>query len=1283
MRFRYRYIIALPVLLLVLFSGYIFATQPGLVLVQKSINRIAGSVLTVGGVEGTLNADFILEDIRINSADQSLAIERIAISWKPLSLFLAKLDIRSLAITGLKITFAAADGGDVVPGEESISLPSMPLLLAPLRIEVDGFSTDNIELVAADGEQLLQFDRLKTKVAADRNTVAITDFDLQGRDIGLSMHGNINTGHHSTIDLIGQWRLAGFGFHPMSGAFSLAGPVEKISVSAVMRSPGSISIKGTLTDLLKKPSWTAKLDATEVNLSTWILDCPEIEMLKVSGDLSGDFAHYRGTVKADALWGLADDLHLDSELDGDDLGIFFKKIQIRRGEGSLSGDGGSISWEKLFSWSADLRLQDFDPSLLSEKLQGRLSGEFASLGDVTEQGLLASFELDRLYGALQGLPFSLKGKLSLTEDGISTTGLQLRSGEIEGLARIESAKFMWDEGAAWSGKVWFDKFDPAFINPEFYGQLSGGLSAEGYWNSNGVFGDLLLTNISGTLRDNQLSGGGNISITEQSIESSGFSLKMGASELQIKGGLKDQLALGVKFSSPDLQSLLPGISGAVVVQGDIAGSIKTPRMDFTVEASDIVYEDTRLKLLRGNFKGELLNSGDIDSAFQFSGLAAAGLMVDKGSVVIEGSLDNHQIKTELVSAGLKAGFRIKGSYLDVWKAKIEGLYLTSADFGDWRQRGSAALEYGDKNVDLSRLCIDVNLDNQQSSGCFKGRLAVNEQLEWSTSVDVEKISLGLIETFQLLPFPELALSGEMTAGISATGDRKHIAEGRADFKFPRFALNYQMGEIVEGEASDYLDMASLSFDNAFVVLKLADRQLQAKGGIRESRGGELDFTLNIDEFGDFDADFPGLGIGGDLNLDRFDVSMLGAMNYQGIQPSGWVTSNLNLGGTIGRPKLNGDIRLEGGGVALVLQGITLEDLQLGIDATADGIELNGQVRSGGGILRAKGNVEYSASGLQGGIKLLGEDFLLVNLPEYTATVNPDLQFSFNREKGEMKGRVLVVSGLIAPEELSNSVRVSEDVEIIGDDQTAAKKGWPFSLQLEVVIGEDVRIDGYGLTGRLGGDLHLNISPGESITGRGDLDLLEGKYSIYGKVFDISRGRLLFTGGPIDNPGVDVRAQSSISNQFSKEKGYTVGIDISGLVQDLQYRLFSDPYMTDSEILSNLILGHSVAGTSAAEETLLKTAASSLGLTGGADLLGGLGDLLFLDDVHLEGSPMDKNVSFVLGKRITKDMYVGYDVNMFSNQGQFRVRYDLTRGFWVETESSTESTGADLLYTFER
>jgi translocation and assembly module TamB len=99
--------------------------------------------------------------------------------------------------------------------------------------------------------------------------------------------------------------------------------------------------------------------------------------------------------------------------------------------------------------------------------------------------------------------------------------------------------------------------------------------------------------------------------------------------------------------------------------------------------------------------------------------------------------------------------------------------------------------------------------------------------------------------------------------------------------------------------------------------------------------------------------------------------------------------------------------------------------------------------------------------------------------------------------------------------------------------------------------------------------------------------------------------------------------------------------------------------------------------------MLEAAAMMLGTTGTSEYTKEIGNLLFIDDLHLEGSSTTEDMSVVVGKRLTEDLYIGYDLNMFSQLGQFRVRYDLSRGFYVETRSSAESTGTDLIYTFGR
>jgi len=55
---------------------------------------------------------------------------------------------------------------------------------------------------------------------------------------------------------------------------------------------------------------------------------------------------------------------------------------------------------------------------------------------------------------------------------------------------------------------------------------------------------------------------------------------------------------------------------------------------------------------------------------------------------------------------------------------------------------------------------------------------------------------------------------------------------------------------------------------------------------------------------------------------------------------------------------------------------------------------------------------------------------------------------------------------------------------------------------------------------------------------------------------------------------------------------------------------------------------------------------------------------------------------MLGKYLSPRMYISYGVGLFDHLSTFRIRYNLTKRWVVQTESGTAS-GADLLWSIER
>ncbi|THB75152.1 MAG: hypothetical protein D6B25_12500, partial [Desulfobulbaceae bacterium] len=137
----------------------------------------------------------------------------------------------------------------------------------------------------------------------------------------------------------------------------------------------------------------------------------------------------------------------------------------------------------------------------------------------------------------------------------------------------------------------------------------------------------------------------------------------------------------------------------------------------------------------------------------------------------------------------------------------------------------------------------------------------------------------------------------------------------------------------------------------------------------------------------------------------------------------------------------------------------------------------------------------------------------------------------------------------------------------------------------------------------------------------------------------------------------------------------------GTVLDHEVTLFSIPQMTDSEIVTYLLLDK--ASVAPGESSgLLGTAVDAVGGSAGNKVLGDISQILPVDDVVL-GGDIYNDPSLVVGKRLTKDLYISYDFSLVDNLGYFKVRYDFGLGFFLETKSSSESNGVDLFYSFER
>lgn len=1250
----------LLVLILLLF---IFATETGVRFVIQGICKLIGPTLVIEQVEGRLIDSLQLKNVRLTLPSAVTSIDKIDWNWQPSALLNGQTRIAALYISRVRTVLS---GKEAEKTDDKWNLPS---IYFPVMLVIEEFALFDLRIANSENQVVFVLDSLQFRLEARGNNLLLNDFELQSPLANVSLHGRIETVRGWQADILGNWNFTGFGFHRMDGTFSTTGPVVEPQIQIGVHSPGAIRIKGQLFNLLDHPQWSAKLEAAGVDLSALIWHCPQIELANVEADMKGDFSSYGGKVTASGKWQNISKLNLISEIQGDGRGINFDLLRINRPDGYAQAWDGKISWAEIFDWQGRFHFENFDLRTIDKRLQGEVTADLESVGKVLDKGVHSSFDIQSLKGEMNDQKFAAEGKIVLDGSSVFTDGLFLKSEGITGEAHIKNARFSWDGLYDWNFQMQLNQFNPGFIHPFVSGNISGEINGGGNFPESGPEAEVEFASLSGVLRDKEVLGTGKISYTAGSFKSPGLKLIIGDSVLAVDGKAEKDLALDFTFDSPDLTELIPFIHGEVSLQGSLHGSRDKPQLEVELKGKELIIGQQNLRSLETQFRGELSKNGRVAGQAEIEGLYLGSNVVD-GNVSFDGSLTNQQIEANFstdntgleVEATLVSGNNLQGT--------VDRFSVTSKDYGNWKLREQVDFFYETGGGTLSSFCLTA----QRQQVCMTAQASLAETVNWEGQVSWRSIPMSFVYGAGM---PAIPLAG--------------LFEGEFNFSGQSQFINYAslqaavLNPIIQFERSED-EVVVIPLQVAALESELTDEKMHTRLLLSSPDTGKLEFlaTLTgISELGLPLSSYLDIPLQGSLIVDQFNSEVFSSVSDFLIEPEGPIDSDLSIEGTIRKPELYGTLSLEQGSVTIPSQGVTLENVNVSLLARDNGARLHCRASSGQGTIVANGNITQERDGIEGEVKITGEDFLLVNLPEYVFRVSPEVEFTFSKAEGEMKGRIKVPYGLITPEEMTNSIKVSPDVVFVEGQEEIREKGWPFYLDLNVEIGDDVRVDGYGLTGKLGGKMNVKISPDDFITGIGELQLLEGIFTIYGRSLDIERGLVKFTGGPIDNPGIDVRAQKTVSDKKAKNIGYTVGVDISGLTQDLKFQLFSDPVMDETEILSQMIVGHSLAGSSESEGSLLQAAAKTLGITGGSSLLKDLGNLIQLDDLHLEGSEKNEDVSLVVGKSLTKDLYIGYDINLFSELGQFRVRYDLTRGFWVETKSSSESTGADLLYTFER
>jgi translocation and assembly module TamB len=976
---------------------------------------------------------------------------------------------------------------------------------------------------------------------------------------------------------------------------------------------------------------------------------------------SGNDSDYRGTIDITAAVADLPAVSMTLPVAGTPAGLVLEHGRIT-GIGGSGRLDGRLSWQDALSWQLELAGSGFDPGSFGPVPAGTLDLTVRTDGRFGDAGLSWQMAVDelRFRTAHVDRPLAGTGQLTGTATGLDGD-VRLTAG---GSSVSVQAAVGWSDGVSWDGRLALDAFDPSLLDDLPGGAIDAVLSSRGSSGGQHLDIEATLERLSGRLAGYQLQGGGTVTYRDGRLLVSNLQVNNGANRLVVDGTVTEQLDLQIVVEGADLERLYEPLRGDVTLSGRLSGTRVEPVVDGRLAATALHYHGYGLQSGTGTIRFGHDGPETIDVFLQVQGLTGEGLTAEHGSLRVAGSRGDHRVDLDLGGAAGHLEATLAGALAEGWRwaGTLRETEFISNDYGDWRQSGAADCLLAADQVEVDGLCIASGASSLCTDAAWRA------SGDWSAELSSLRLTLGDLHGWGV---PNSPLAGTVEGSVSVAGRGALLKRAAGTLFAAELDVNV-------GEHGWYPD---LHWSDSRLDIELTGATLSARLSSHFSDDSLLTARLAIDGLTGLDADFRQLPISGRVQLEDVDPEPLAPLTDDYLLPSGRLTADLRIGGELRAPSLSGRVDLDDGEIGFPELGIALNDLHGTVHGRGERLTVELRGRSGSGTARGSGELVFPDSGWRGDFQIDGDDCLLVDQSEMMIVASPEIELAIGPDGGSLSGRVHISEALVQPEEMRGSVSPSSDVVFVDQDQETS--AWPFRFSVDISLGEKVRVEGYGVDAMLTGGLLVKDIPDQGMTGRGELMVDSGTFTLYGQPLQISRGQLVFTGGMIDNPDLDIVARKTVQGAAFGPDGAVVGVKVSGSAQNYHLELFSQPTMAENDIVAYLLLDKPIAA--AGDENgrgIVNEAITAVGLAAGNDILGDITGFMPIDDLHLEGSADQGGASLVLGKRLTDDLSISYDFNLFEHAAAFRVRYEFGRGFSVQSRNSIESNGVELLYSFE-
>lgn len=1235
-------------------------------LAARVLPRLPAGV-SIDTVSGRLAGPLELAGIAVRTDTMELRVARAELRWNPRALLDRTFDVEGLDVSGVDVVALAG----IEPREPAEPLRLPERIELPVDVRVAAASIDAIRYFASPGTEPLAIEHVSAAGRLDGDALEVGELSVHAPLFDVSAAVSVVPRVPYVISGRLEWVVRPAGYPEVRGSAQLSGDSGLVTIEPRAAEP----YEARATVRVAEPLTAPRIDGdAELTIEPAALGVTQLPVDAVHSRLSvrGPLDALEVTAHLDLAGGEIDGVTADlaARYAGD--GVEVRALDLAEpvsgaalhASGRVTMDGEQPALDLTARWS------NFGWPLRGDR-QVRTDG-----GTLTLRGTLDDYTL-ALDGGL-ALADEVDGKVSASGTG-GSDALRLERVEIEALrGRIAGqANVRWTPKLAGAAEVTATGIDPGVLLPGWPGQLGAHVRADAALDGDALSVALHELAVKGRLRDRPVDLDARGGYAGDTLRLDSLALRSGASSASTHGTAGSSLALEWRVESPDLADLWPGLAGRLSAHGGLSGPRARPRIGVEAHGSGLAFETSAVKDFDLAADVDVAGKAPSSLALAVAGARLPGVAAERLRLDGKGNAAHHELSLSAATSAGDAELALTGSLADPWTRAFAWTFdVGTATFGyaqlaPWTLREPASGRLTRTEAELERSCW-------QSSGA-------------ELCVEGTRVPGRLESRFALsqLPFDYfaalLAMPVSIDGGLSVEGTFEQLAKATPRFDARLFT---SPGRIASGggAAGDGRTVVAggppvtLAFGPAEGRVAMSDDRLEASLRVPFEDDGSVEASARIGT-GD-GAPFEKRSLDGRLSIAAASLGFVGNLVAELQNTQGSVNGDLRASGTVGSPRLAGTLALADGKATLPDANVQLEDVSVELTGDgANGLTVDARARSGGGNVNAAGRLSLSGGDSEGRITVDGDAFEVFDTPDAQIAVSPDLALTLTPGGLALTGTVTVPHARLTPRDTgTDAVAPSRDQRIVssgdGADRADAR---PFSANVQLALGDDVSVQGYGLTGRLAGAVQIGQKPGEPATGTGTLRVENGVYEAYGQKLEIESGRVVFAGGPIDEPGVDIQAVRHPAEDV------TVGARVRGLLTAPELSLYSEPSLPQQEQLSYLVLGRPLENASASESSAMSRAALALALKGGNFVSKRINQNLGLDTFGIEadtGQPAEKS-EFVIGKYLTPSLYVSYGIGLFEPVNTVRLRYALARRWRLVTESSSEASGGDVIYNVER